>query len=200
MLEMLVDPFGDRLMAGDSPKTDQGRVLFLVEVSDPSEANDYAYTVNGVLVSDFYTPHYFDPIAASSERYSFVGAIKRPRQVLPGGYLSWKDPISNDWWQEVWLDGASESKFRNLGKLTAQMGGFRAEIDRVTARETAKAIAGGREGATLAGLAEGDTGRATDKRAAALRRDISGLLAKGAPKPPDTDSGRRTTKRIRSGD
>ena len=29
-LEMLVDPFGDRLVAGDSPHPDQGRVLFLV--------------------------------------------------------------------------------------------------------------------------------------------------------------------------
>src|SRR5215510_3530129 len=50
-LEMLVDPFGNRLMAGDSPKPDQDRVEFLVEVSDPSEAAEFAYTVNGILVS-----------------------------------------------------------------------------------------------------------------------------------------------------
>ena len=31
---MLVDPFGNRLVAGASPKLDQGRVSFLVEVSD----------------------------------------------------------------------------------------------------------------------------------------------------------------------
>jgi hypothetical protein len=31
MIEMLVDPFGNRLVAGDSPKPDQGRVQFLVE-------------------------------------------------------------------------------------------------------------------------------------------------------------------------
>src|SRR6516162_11256450 len=29
-LEMLADPFGNRLVAGDSPKADQGRVEFLV--------------------------------------------------------------------------------------------------------------------------------------------------------------------------
>ena len=84
-VEMLVDPFGDKLKAGDSPKADQGRVLFLVEVSDPSEAKEFAYTVNGVLVSDFYTPNFFDPITASGVRYSFVGAIKKPRQVLARG-------------------------------------------------------------------------------------------------------------------
>jgi hypothetical protein len=37
-LEMLVDPWGNRLVAGDSPKSDQARVSFLVEVSDPSES------------------------------------------------------------------------------------------------------------------------------------------------------------------
>jgi len=84
-LEMLVDPLGDRLVAGDSPKPDQGRVLFLVEVSDPSEAADFAYSVNGVLVSDFYTPSFFDPIAAVGVRYSFTDAITEPRQVLRGG-------------------------------------------------------------------------------------------------------------------
>src|SRR5271167_4389847 len=85
-LEMLVDPFGNRLVAGDSPKSDQGPVSFLVEVSDPSEASDFAYSANGVLVSDFYTPNYFDPVRAAGVRYSYTGAITSPRQVLKGGY------------------------------------------------------------------------------------------------------------------
>ncbi len=100
-LEMLVDPFGNRLMAGDSPKPDQGRVEFLVEVCDPSEAAAFGYTVNGITVSDFYTTAYFDPIQAVGVRYSFTGAITEPRQVLQGGYLSWHDPVSDHWWQEI---------------------------------------------------------------------------------------------------
>ena len=56
MIEMLVDPWGSRLVTGDSPKADQGRAQILVEPCDPSEAATYAYTVNGVLVSDFYGP------------------------------------------------------------------------------------------------------------------------------------------------
>src|ERR1700681_4300216 len=52
-LEMLVDPFGNRLVEGDSPKGDQGRVNFLVEVCDPCEASNFAYSANGILVSDF---------------------------------------------------------------------------------------------------------------------------------------------------
>jgi hypothetical protein len=53
---------------------DQGRVEFLVEVSDPSEAAQFGYTVNGIPVSDFYTPHYFDPVQANGVRYSQTGA------------------------------------------------------------------------------------------------------------------------------
>jgi hypothetical protein len=64
LIEMLVDPFGNRLMAGDSPKPDQKRVQFLVEACDPPEAAEFAYTVNGILVSDFYSARFFDPIAA----------------------------------------------------------------------------------------------------------------------------------------
>src|SRR5438132_7482707 len=42
-LEMLADPSGNRLMTGVSPKKGEGRVLFLVEVCDPSEDAAFAY-------------------------------------------------------------------------------------------------------------------------------------------------------------
>src|SRR3954469_20866773 len=56
LLEMLADPFGNRLVPGRSPKRGQGRVEFLLEVCDPSEAAEFGYTVNDILVSDFLTP------------------------------------------------------------------------------------------------------------------------------------------------
>ena len=37
VLEMLADPFGNRLVAAQSVKPGQGRVRYLVEVCDPSE-------------------------------------------------------------------------------------------------------------------------------------------------------------------
>jgi hypothetical protein len=117
--EMLVDPFGNRLMPGQSSKKGQGRVEFLVEVCDPSEDTPFAYRVNGVVVSDFYTPNYFDPVAAPGVRYSFTGAIKAPRQVLKNGYLSWHDPVSDHWFQETFF-GGTKSKFRDIGKIDAQ--------------------------------------------------------------------------------
>jgi hypothetical protein len=105
-------------------------VQYLVEVCDPSEGAQFGYHVNGVLVSDFYTPNYFDPVQTAGMRYSFTGAISEPRQVRPGGYLSWHDPPSDHWWQQVWFDG--EPEFKDLGPLDASQGSLRAQIDRLT--------------------------------------------------------------------
>jgi hypothetical protein len=89
VLEMLVDPDGTRTVAGDSQKPGQGRVEFLVEVCDPSQSSSLAYSVNGIMVSDFYTPQYFEPVVSTGVRYSYSGKIKQPREVLDGGYSRW---------------------------------------------------------------------------------------------------------------
>lgn len=128
MLEMLADPFGNRLVPGPSIKRGQGRVEYLVEVCDPSEAAEFGYTVNDMLVSDFYTPRFFDPVHSSATRYSFTDAVKRPRHVLRGGYLSWHDPKTDRWWQQTWF--GSRKEYRDLGVFdVAKHGSLRAFID-----------------------------------------------------------------------
>lgn len=114
LLEMCVDPYGDRLVTARAVKPGQGRVEYLVEVCDPCEA--VAYEIDGIAVSDFYTPRFFDPAPRAGVRYSQTGAITRPRQVLRGGYLSWRVPSTGEWWQQLWLDGP-RPVFRNLGVL-----------------------------------------------------------------------------------
>ncbi len=150
-LEMLVDPYGDRLVAGVSPMKGQGRVSFLVEVCDPSEAPAFAYTCNGIRVSDFYTPRYFDPVPAPKVRYSFTDKIESPRQVLRGGYLSWVDSVTSEWWQEIWFEGPKPT-FRNLGKLDSKSGSLRSQIDRLTEGQSMKVLSAGQASLTSAGL------------------------------------------------
>ncbi len=179
-LEMLADPFGDRLVAGDSPKPDQGRVEFLVEVCDPSEAADFGYTVNGFLLSDFYTPAFFDPVVASGVRYSFTGAISEPRQVLKGGYLSWHDPVTDVWWQETWFSGA-QSVFRNLGPLSRNDGSFRSQIDRKTTRESAEPMKVSASAMRSAGLTAATAKKSTESKAKSWRAQISQILGQGQP-------------------
>lgn len=129
-LEMLADPFGNRLVVGDSPMPAQGRVEFLVEVCDPCQLDDFAYTVNGVLVSDFCTPSYFDPVGAPGVRYSFTGAVSAPRDVLEGGYLSWREPTSGHWFQQKRKDG--DLQIKDLGLLPPGNNSLRAMIDELS--------------------------------------------------------------------
>jgi hypothetical protein len=149
MIEMLVDPFGSRFVPGDSPMPDQGRVNFLVEACDPSEAAEFGYTVNNLLVSDFYTPQYFDPVQSTAVRYSFTGAITEPRQVLQGGYLSWQDPVSKHFFQERRIDTV-EPDFEDLGIPSDSSLTPREFIDRVTDRFTQSALQRGRRSALMA--------------------------------------------------
>jgi len=184
-LEMLGDSNGSRVCAGASPMAGQGRVEFLVEVCDPSESDAYAYTINGVTVSDFYTPQFFAPVAAPGMRFSFTGAIQAPREVLPGGYLSWHDPVTDHWFQEIFFSDAP--KFRDLGPLTqgAQRGphegaqSIRRQIYDLSPevfaarRRRASAAPSGAQRATAARAGFGAGGKAK-----ALRAQIDALVAK----------------------
>jgi hypothetical protein len=106
--EMLVDPSTNRPQAATAINIVNGVVQdtdgtfeYLVEVCDPCESPDFGYVINGIAVSDFYTQHYFDAVAKSGVPYSFTGALKAPRQVLKGGYLTWRDPVNNSNWQQL---------------------------------------------------------------------------------------------------
>lgn len=197
VLEMLVDPFGNRVMAGDSPKSDQGRVEFLVEVSDPSESAEFGYTVNGILVSDFYTPNYFDPIQAEGVRYSFTGALTEPRQVVSGGYLSWHEPVTDHWWQLTFF--GPQRSFRDLGQLSAKNGSLRSQIDRLTEAESAKQRK--RVGTTLtAARGVGEINRnSSESKATMWRAQIAEVLLAGraAPMPVSEPPQVRRPRRMR---
>lgn len=129
-IEMLVDPSGNRTVAANSPDPSQGRVLVLVETCDPSEAAKYGYTSNGVLVSDFYTPHFFDPVAAEGVRYSYTGAITKPLQVLDGGYVSWWDPATKHMFQ-LFVSG-TKRKVIDRGPVPKGFGTLRSFADSFT--------------------------------------------------------------------
>lgn len=177
LLEMLADPFGNRMVPGTSPKPGQGRVEFLVEVCDPSEADEFGYTVNGILVSDFYTPHYFDPIKAPGVRYSFTGAVTAPRTIRKGGYLSWRHAPSKHWWQQRWFSGA-KPVFGDLGIFDASSGGsLRSWIDGQTEHPGIDAGLPKTNPVLQQAVAAGEeTGIAGDAKARAWREQIEGIL------------------------
>lgn len=135
VLEMLVDPFGNRMIASTSVAPNGGRVEYLVEVADP--VSDKSYSVNGVKVSDFYTPQYFDPVVSSGVQYSLMGNLTHPRQILEGGYLTWFEPVSGQWFQQSWFSGDSPI-IASLGSIKKSSCGMRPSIDRLTRKRRKK--------------------------------------------------------------
>jgi hypothetical protein len=121
VVEMLVDPAGNRLQTsmaiaidGEGVSDANGQFEYLVEACDPCEDSKYAYSIQGIAVSDFITPHYYDPAAVAGTRYSFCGNIQRPRQLLPGGYISFVNPQADEVQQILFLGAKPE--LRNLGR------------------------------------------------------------------------------------
>ena len=102
-LEMLVDPFGNRLQTsraikihGKGVEDTTGEFEYLVEACDPVRGQSVRLFDPWHRVSDFITPHFYDPVVTAGTRYSFGGNIKKPRQMLPGGYISFIDPQKDE--------------------------------------------------------------------------------------------------------
>ena len=133
VLEMLADPWGSRTVPGPALNGGAERVEYLVEVCDPCEDSRFAYTVDGVPVSDFYTPRYFDPVASPTVRYSFQGRILAPRQVLPNGYLCWFDGARRLF--RAFADENGQLSIDELPALDAQARlSLREHVDQLTPR------------------------------------------------------------------
>ena len=104
LLEMLADPFGNRLMAGPDmdPNSDKHGVNYLVEVGDPCET--FSYTINNVKVTDFVTVDYYHAQIKNGV-YDFLHHLSQPLQVPPRGcYISWEDPDDGHWHQKTPAD------------------------------------------------------------------------------------------------
>jgi hypothetical protein len=133
-LEMLVDPNGNRMQSsiaieivGKEIEDGTGQFNYLVEACDPCEANNYGYQILGVLVSDFITPHFYDPVTVSGTRYSFTGAVTKPRQILPGGYISFVNQASDEWQQILYLGSAPQ--LNTLGPASGDKRSMREWVD-----------------------------------------------------------------------
>jgi hypothetical protein len=83
-----------------------------------------------VQLSDFITPHYYDPNGATGVQYSFRGSIKEPHTVLEGGYVSFGNPVDNHWYQIIVQNG--KPQVRDLGIIKATHGkSLRELVDRM---------------------------------------------------------------------
>lgn len=92
VMEMLADPYL-RLAAQD----DSGR-FWAYECADAVEQDEYE--IDGVKVSNFVLPHYFEPPPdLAGVKLDWLGLVKTPGEIRPGGYMQWFDSQSG--WNQV---------------------------------------------------------------------------------------------------
>lgn len=101
LCEMAVDPWLN------SAYQDAKGVFWAGEISDPVEADNYAYRIGGILVADFVTPNWFGR-QRSQAAMDFKGHVTKAFQVLTGGYAQHFDPQHG--WQQVIGAQAKRSK------------------------------------------------------------------------------------------
>lgn len=89
LLEMLADPWINVCAEGPD-----GRI-YAYEVSDAVESDAFGYEIDGILVSDFVTPAWFQP--AAGKKVDFKDRIQTPLELGAGGYISVIGP--NGWTQ-----------------------------------------------------------------------------------------------------
>src|SRR5437899_2827813 len=86
LLEMLADP--DINLMAYRQVTRRQTWFYAYEVCDAVETDALGYQIDGVLVSDFVTPEWFEGFRApGSVKFDFQGHVERPFGILPGGYM-----------------------------------------------------------------------------------------------------------------
>ncbi len=98
LLEMLGDP--EINLTVFVQKSDSTGVLYAYETADACEADEYGYKIDGVLVSDFVFPSWFDATYKKGTQYDFRKKIKRPLHLLKGGYIGIFDVTAGGGWQQ----------------------------------------------------------------------------------------------------
>jgi hypothetical protein len=102
LLEMLADPDINVCAEGADGK------MYALEVCDPVEADNLGYDIDGVLLSDFVTPSWFQPSRQMS-CYDFRLHVSGPARLAPGGYISVRDDQGN--WTQINARGEFTSAF-----------------------------------------------------------------------------------------
>jgi hypothetical protein len=102
LAEMLVDPAINLCAAGP------GTVFYAYETADAVE--EVEFTIGGIAMSDFVYPAWFEAFRKpNSAQFDHARRVKRPFQILPGGYMS---VFKSGRWTQVFGSAAKARRFR----------------------------------------------------------------------------------------
>ena len=86
LLELLADPAINLTVCANE---NNDLVLYAYEICDPCQADEFGYAIDGVTVSDFVFPSWFETFHRSGVvPLDYCGKITAPFTILPGGYAN----------------------------------------------------------------------------------------------------------------
>lgn len=115
LCEMVVNPILERSFKLTVNGEDR---FYMGESADACEDDIYGYPIDGVTVSDFVFPAFFDLGAAAGAKLDYGGHVARPLQILSGGYLAYY-AFGKGWTQDF------SEHYRNMGSKYVAKSRFR---------------------------------------------------------------------------
>lgn len=104
LLEMLADP-EINLTVFDQPNDTTG-ILYAYEVCDACEDDKFGYNIDGMTVSDFVYPAWFEStLKIGSLQLDYGKMIKKPFDLLTGGYIGMFDVVNGGGWKQKFAEG-----------------------------------------------------------------------------------------------
>jgi hypothetical protein len=101
LAEMLVDPAINLCSVGPN------NLIYAYETADAVE--EVEFTINGIALSDFVYPAWFEGFhKPGSTRFDHAGKVRRPFQILAGGYMS---VFKNGKWTQIFGSPAKRRRF-----------------------------------------------------------------------------------------
>ena len=99
LLEMLADPNINLTVFVQNQDTTG--TLYAYEVCDACEDDSLGYQINGILMSDFVYPAWFESFRTQgSTQFDRQNKIQNPLQLLPGGYIGVFSVSEGSGWQQ----------------------------------------------------------------------------------------------------
>ncbi|MDI9882437.1 hypothetical protein [Flectobacillus longus] len=102
ILEIVHNPYLKKFRKTTGFKENEDDPLYVEEVADATDGK--GYLIDGVEVSNFITPDWFNKVHVEGIKYDFLGLLKRPRELYEGGYISWLS-VQGEYWQAVKTKG-----------------------------------------------------------------------------------------------
>lgn len=118
LVEMIADP--DIALTVFVQSGNTAGTLYAYECADACEADSLGYSIDGVTVSDFVLPSWFESFrTAGSTQFDYGNHITKPFQILAGGYIGVFDVTAGSGWQQLSSSGMASRSFE--GRIDSRL-------------------------------------------------------------------------------